>query len=54
MVLHDLDGGSAKRDVERVVEAQYNRTESHGHLVGHPHSREPEPDSVGKAELEAA
>ena len=31
-------------------------TESHGHLVGHPHTRtrEPEPDSVENAELEAA
>jgi Amt family ammonium transporter len=31
-------------------------TESHGHLVGHAHThtREPEPDSVEKAELEAA
>ena len=25
-----------------------------GHLVGHTHTREPEPDSVEKAELEAA
>ena len=59
-----FDDESDRPEMEEAMDLIYDRvpfeggygTESHGHLVGHPHThtREPEPDSVEKAEFEAA